>query len=47
MNEVKKGDCHNCPETGWETVRWRDRENTYVLFSKKESSGQGKLIQYF
>jgi len=47
MDEVKKGDCHNCPKTGWETVRWRDRANTYVLFSKKESSGQSKLIQYF
>lgn len=47
MDEVSKGDCYHCPKTGWNMTRWRDRENTFLLFAKKETTSQDELIQYF
>lgn len=47
MDEVKKGDCHNCPKTGWNMTSWRDRENTFLLFAKKDTTSKEELIQYF
>ena len=47
LDEVTQDDCSNCPETGWDSVRWRDRANTYILFSKKEGGQEAELIQYF
>lgn len=47
MDEVKKGDCYHCPKTGWNMTKWRDRDNTYLLFAKKETTSQDELIRYF
>jgi len=47
MNEMTKGDCYHCPKTNWNVIRWRDRENTYVLLGKKTANDNEDLIQYF
>lgn len=47
MGEITQKDCYNCPKSGWNTIRWRDRENTFVLFAKKEASSDQGVIQYF
>ena len=47
MNEMTKGDCYHCPKTHWNVVRWRDRENTFLLLEKKETTSKEDLIQYF
>lgn len=47
MGEIQKEDCYNCPKTGWDIAKWRDRENTFLLFAKKEDPSQNGVIQYF
>jgi len=47
MDEIQKEDCYNCPKTGWDIAKWRDRENTFLLFAKKEDPSQHGVIQYF
>lgn len=47
MDEIKKGDCYLCPKSGWNIARWRDRENTFLLFAKKEAASGGGLLEYF
>ncbi|NWK55314.1 hypothetical protein HW115_06810 [Verrucomicrobiaceae bacterium N1E253] len=47
MDEIRKGDCKHCPKTGWNMTCWRDRENTYLLFAKKETTSKDEIIRYF
>ena len=47
LENVNAKNCYHCPLTDWNAVRWRDKENTYILMSKSGASQKEDLVQYF
>lgn len=47
LSEVTIKDCYHCKVTKCNVARWRDDQNTYILFKKPESEHKGELMNYF
>lgn len=47
ISEVSVNDCYHCKVTKCDVARWRDAQNTYILFKQTHSEHQGELISYF
>jgi len=47
MQELRHDDCYQCSKTGWNILRWRDRDNTYIMFGKSDEQGESDLLEYF
>ena len=47
ISEVSMKDCYHCKVTKCDVARWRDAQNTYILFKKSGSEHKGELISYF
>ncbi|MGJ8677958.1 MAG: hypothetical protein ACSHX0_10610 [Akkermansiaceae bacterium] len=47
MAEVDAGDCYKCRKTGWDVVRWHDKENAYIMLAKSDPVKDKAILQYF